>query len=77
MRTYPGVADLADRRPGGPSNEPFMAMLLDTPVGRLRFVSMVAGLGGPVDVTLDELRIETLLPLDRATEHALQEATRH
>ena len=77
VRTYPGVADLADRRPGGPSNEPFMAMLLDTPVGRLRFVSMVAGLGGPVDVTLDELRIETLLPLDRATEHALQEATRH
>ncbi|MGB1503873.1 MAG: helix-turn-helix domain-containing protein [Acidimicrobiales bacterium] len=75
--TYPGVADLADRRPGRPSNELLMPMMLDMPVGRLRFVSMVAELDGPFDVALDELRIKTLLPLDRDTELALQEATGH
>lgn len=75
--TYPGVADLADRRPGRPSNELLIPMMLDMPVGRLRFVSMVAELDGPFDVALDELRIKTLLPLDRDTELALQEATGH
>ncbi len=48
-------------------------MQLETPVGTLRFISMIATLGEPFDVTLSELRIETLLPADRFTETTLRE----
>ncbi len=47
-------------------------MQLDTPAGPLCFISTTTVFGTPVDVTLQELAIETLLPADEATAQALR-----
>ena len=47
---------------------------LETDHGTLRFISMIATIGAPFDVTLEELRIETLLPADRTTEAVMRDA---
>jgi len=39
---------------------------------RLSFFSTLATLGTPLDVTLEELRIESLFPADEATETKIQ-----
>lgn len=70
-RTYPGVADLPDRAPLPTGNDLMLPMQIDVPGGRLRFISMIATIGEPFDVTLEELRIETLLPADSFTVEAL------
>ena len=44
--------------------------------GPLRFISTIATIGAPFDVTLEELRIETLLPADRSTEAVLRRGYR-
>ncbi|MEQ8841728.1 MAG: helix-turn-helix transcriptional regulator [Acidimicrobiales bacterium] len=72
-RTYPGVADLPDRLPFPTGNDLVVPMQVETAVGTLRFISMIATIGEPFDVTLSELRIETLLPADRFTETTLRE----
>jgi hypothetical protein len=46
-------------------------LVLDTPLGRLSFVSTTTVFGAPNDVTLSEFAIETLLPADAATQAAL------
>jgi hypothetical protein len=43
-----------------------------TPAGQLAFFSTTTVFGTPVDVTLDELAIETFFPADAATAQALQ-----
>ncbi len=48
-------------------------LLLRTEIGTLRFVSTTTVFGTPVEVTLSELAIETLLPDDAATGHALRQ----
>ena len=53
-------------------NDLMVPMVLDTPAGELRFISMIATIGAPFDVTLEELRLETLLPADRHTESVLR-----
>jgi transcriptional regulator with XRE-family HTH domain len=73
-RTYPGVADLPVRDPLPSGNDLMVPLLLETDRGTLRFISMIATIGAPFDVTLEELRIETLLPADRVTEEALRTA---
>ncbi|MEM9464481.1 MAG: helix-turn-helix transcriptional regulator [Actinomycetota bacterium] len=70
-RTYPGVADLPDRPPLPSGNDLMLPMVVDTPLGELRLISMIATIGAPFDVTLEELRLETLLPADRHTESIL------
>ncbi len=70
-RTYPGVAELPDRPPLPSGNDLLLPMVLDTPAGELRLISMVATIGAAFDVTLEELRLETLLPADRQTEQIL------
>ena len=72
-RTYPGVADLPDRPPQPSGNDLLVPMVVDTPLGRLRLISMIATIGAPFDVTLEELRLETLLPADRTTETILKD----
>lgn len=47
-------------------------LVLDTPWGRLSFLTTVTVFGAPHDVTLSELAIETLLPADEATAAALR-----
>lgn len=71
-RSYPGVADLPARAPLPSGNDLMVPMVLDTPAGELRFISMIATIGAPFDVTLEELRLETLLPADRHTESVLR-----
>lgn len=71
-RSYPGVADLPERAPLPTGNDLMLPMQVRTDHGVLRFISMIATIGEPFDVTLEELRIETLLPADRFTEDALR-----
>lgn len=73
-RTYPGVADLPSRAPLPTGNDLMLPMQVRTDDGVLRFISMIATIGEPFDVTLEELRIETLLPADRFTEDTLRAA---
>jgi transcriptional regulator with XRE-family HTH domain len=72
-RSYPGVADLPSRPPLPTGNDLMVPMQVETDEGILRFISMIATIGEPFDVTLSELRIETLLPGDRFTESKLRE----
>lgn len=48
-------------------------LTLNTPWGRLAFLTTVTVFGAPHDVTLSELAIETLLPADEATATALRQ----
>ena len=74
-RTYPGVVDLPDRPPLPSGDDLVVPLVLDTPAGELRFISMIATIGAAFDVTLEELRLETLLPADRQTERRWSHAT--
>lgn len=78
----PELAALLDEVSGyaGPSRDPVPPTARDLVVPLhlrlgghdLRLVTMIATVGAPHDVTLEELRLETLLPLDAATTDALQ-----
>ena len=46
-------------------------LILDTPLGRLRFISTTMVFGSAVDVTLSELAIESFFPADQVTTEAL------
>lgn len=58
---YPASADAHD---GSAANGIAVPLILDTPMGRLRFVSTVTIFGTPVDITLSELAIEAFFPAD-------------
>lgn len=63
--------------PGGESNAvagyPLaIPLIIDTPLGRLSLLTMSSVFGSPVDVTLSEIAIESLLPADEATLEALR-----
>jgi hypothetical protein len=45
-----------------------------SPVGVLSFISTTTIFGSPVDVTLQELALETFFPLDEPTKEALLNA---
>jgi transcriptional regulator with XRE-family HTH domain len=47
-------------------------LILDTPLGRLRFISTTMVFGSAVDVTLSELAIESFFPADQETAAALK-----
>lgn len=49
-------------------------LLLDTPQGRLSFISTTTVFGSPLDITLSELVIEAFFPADRKTGDALRAA---
>jgi hypothetical protein len=50
-----------------------MPLQLRTPAGVLGFLSTVTVFGTPVDVTLQELALETFFPADEATAAALRQ----
>ncbi len=74
-RSYPGVAELPDAPPTPTSGDLILPMVLASPAGTLRLISMIATIGAAFDVTLEELRLETLLPADRPTETILKGLT--
>jgi transcriptional regulator with XRE-family HTH domain len=45
-----------------------LPLILDTPDGRLTFVTLFAALGAPKDVTLEAFRVEMFFPADASTE---------
>ena len=49
-----------------------MPLILDTPMGQIRFVSTVTIFGTPVDITLSELAIEAFFPADAESAALLQ-----
>ena len=53
-----------------------MPFKLATPHGVLSFISTITIFGTPVDVTLQELALETFFPADDFTREALQHMAR-
>jgi MmyB-like transcription regulator ligand binding domain len=67
----PGVPEEWGRAEVALPVTPVLPIEFRTPDGTLRYFSTVTTLGTPVDITLQELRIECFFPADRATqEHA-------
>lgn len=77
VMAYPGLPDLPVRA-GLPAGDELVLSLTFTfdggPEGpnQLRFFSTVTTIGAAFDITLEELRLETLLPADAATEQVLR-----
>lgn len=72
VRAYPGVSELRERAALPSGADLLVSLHLRTPAGELRLLTTIATIGAPFDVTLEELRLETLLPADAATEEALR-----
>ena len=73
VTAYPGV-DAIEALPSLPSGEDLLIPLhIRTDDLDLRFFTTIATIGAPFDITLEELRLETLLPADRPTEETLRE----
>ena len=72
IRAYPDVADLPAGEPIPDGSELLIPLHLTGPLGDLRLYTMIATIGAAHDLTLEELRLETLLPADAATEEALR-----
>ncbi|MBL8329957.1 MAG: helix-turn-helix transcriptional regulator [Rubrivivax sp.] len=49
-----------------------VTLVLNTPLGRLTFITTITVFGAPHDVRLSEIAVETLLPADEATADALR-----
>lgn len=56
----------------GAANGIAVPLILDTPMGQIRFVSTVTIFGTPVDITLSELAIEAFFPADAESAALLQ-----
>jgi transcriptional regulator with XRE-family HTH domain len=66
---YPSGADAHD---GSEANGIAVPLILETPMGQIRFVSTVTIFGTPVDITLSELAIEAFFPADAESAALLQ-----
>ncbi len=53
----------------------FVPLVLDTPAGRLSFISTITVFGTPTEVTLAEIALETFFPADAATAAMLSRRT--
>ena len=68
LKNFPGVADaIADRPKEHPAPVLSIEFLIDGM--QLRLFSLIATVGMSMDATIDDLRIETLLPVDEPTRH--------
>lgn len=66
---YPAESEEHHR---GAANGIAVPLILDTPMGQIRFVSTVTIFGTPVDITLSELAIEAFFPADAESAALLQ-----
>jgi hypothetical protein len=73
LRGYPAPADADATRLAGEVLGVAMPLQLRTPAGVLGFISTVTVFGTPVDVTLQELALETFFPADPFTADALRQ----
>lgn len=72
LKAYPIPAGQPTRKAGDEYGGVAIPLLLDTPGGRLSFFTTTTVFGTPVDVTLQELTLETFFPADAATAKAMQ-----
>jgi transcriptional regulator with XRE-family HTH domain len=72
LRTYP-VPEGCDERIEGELVGVLMPFRFRAPGGTLSFISTTTIFGTPVDVTLQELALETFFPADEATAQALRQ----
>lgn len=72
MLTYPDVSDLLTMSTVPHRNDFVIPLTMTVDDRRLAFITTITALMGPVDVTLEELRLETLLPADAETGDALR-----
>ncbi|HET8744897.1 MAG TPA: helix-turn-helix transcriptional regulator [Ramlibacter sp.] len=72
LRAYPVAPEQESPRLEGEVLGIAMPLQLRTPAGVLSFISTVTVFGTPVDVTLQELALETFFPADEATGAALR-----
>jgi transcriptional regulator with XRE-family HTH domain len=72
LRSYPLPRAAAGRAGVSDSGDVCVPLVLDTPRGRLSFLSTTTVFGTPVDVTLAEIAVEAFFPADEATAEALR-----
>lgn len=68
MLAFPGVTDAMQHVTAPPESAIVIPLQIDDGERRLSWFSTIATIGTPQDVTLDELRIESLFPADDETE---------
>ena len=71
LSAYPG----GEAHPRGGEGMIAVPLRLNTPAGELSFLTTTMTFGGPLDVTVSELTIETFLPANPETAAALRAAT--
>lgn len=71
LRTYPAPASKTPARRGETSIA--VPLIVESPAGRLSFLSTTTVFGTPVEVTLSELAIETFFPADAETAERLRQ----
>lgn len=75
VSAYPDVADLPARSALPEGHDLLVPVHVDLGGTALRFFTTITTIGAAFDITLEELRLETLLPADPATEAFLREAS--
>ena len=73
LQAYPAQAGHSALRLDGEHPGVLMPFLIHTPAGLLNLVSTTTVFGSPVDITLQELALETFFPGDEATAQALRQ----
>ncbi len=71
IAAYPFKEDEADAHGATPASHIAVPFALDTDHGRLNFISTITIFGTPVDVTLQELAVESFFPADAQTQEVL------
>lgn len=74
VTSYPDVAAALASGRTTPSDDVLVPIVIGTEAGQLSFFTVMATLGTPRDVTLDELAVELFYPADTFTEAALRAA---
>lgn len=72
-KSLPGMQHLPERPAWSSGHDLMVPLQVQSKSATLTFVSMIATIGAPFDITLEELRLETLLPADAETEAALRD----
>lgn len=73
LRAYPAQAPDRAQSLDGEHQGVLMPFLVETPAGVLNLVSTTTVFGSPVDITLQELGLETFFPGDGPTAHILRQ----
>ena len=71
IAAYPCQSGDVASHSAGPGSQIAVPFELHTPLGKLSFISTITIFGTPVDVTLQELAVESFFPADAATKSAL------